>query len=268
MACCHPLGAAQAWRGLWAGSPLHSCQIRSLPVLHSSPHPQTQIPLGLLEQTRTRKSFQSLLSLRWQVGVLSESGGLLLEQQSQLDQRKKALGAKLLRPSHFLLSFPPLSLCTNLGKLQKRPGRCDLSPVGGVGGEDGKLGFLADWIWGLLRMECTETLGPGAGQGRAGGADGRDEAGEAEGLSLCLRGSVTIKSLWLFLGTSASAAGSQPVELPFCRLNSDSRGCLLGRGSGPHTLPSLLRCTRTPHQYLPPHQPPTPDTHTHTEPDS
>lgn len=74
---------------------------------------------------------------RW--GVFSESGGLLLEQQSQLDQRKKALGANLLKPSHFLLSFPPLSLCTNLGKLQKRLGRCDLSRVGGVGG-DGKLG--------------------------------------------------------------------------------------------------------------------------------
>ena len=61
---------------------------------------------------------------------------------------------------------------TNLGKLQKRLGRCDLSPVGGVGGEDGKLGFLADWIWGLLRMEFTETLGPGAGQGGRGGWQG------------------------------------------------------------------------------------------------
>lgn len=89
-----------------------------------------------------------------------------------------------------------------------------------------------------------------------------------EDLSLWLRGSVTIKSLWLFLGTSANAAGSQPVKLPFCWLNYQTHVCpavsLLGRGSGPHTLPSLLRCTRTPYQYLPPHQPPTPDTHTHT----
>ena len=136
------------------------------PLLPTPTNPNTSGVAGT-DKNQEKLPQSSASNGRW--GVLSESGGLPLEQQSQLDQRKKALGANLLRPSLFLLSFPPLSLCTNLGKLQKRLGRCDLSCVGGVGGEDGKLGFLADWIWGPLRTEFTETLGPGAGQGGRGG---------------------------------------------------------------------------------------------------
>lgn len=66
-------------------------------------------------------------------------GGLLLDQVSA-GSEQKGFGAKkgLLRPSHFLRSFPPLPLMHRLGKVAKEAGLGDLSCVGGAGGWNGK----------------------------------------------------------------------------------------------------------------------------------
>ena len=99
------------------------------------------MPLGTAgTDRRTKKNFQGTYSC----GCLASAsegrrefslslGGLLLDQQSQPGQKKKALEAKksLLKPSHFLLSFPPLPLMHRLGKVAKEAGPGDLSRVGG-----------------------------------------------------------------------------------------------------------------------------------------
>ena len=72
------------------------------PLLPTPTNPNTSGVAGT-DKNQEKLPESSASNGRW--GVLSESGGLPLEQQSQLDQRKKALGANLLRPSLFLLSF-------------------------------------------------------------------------------------------------------------------------------------------------------------------
>lgn len=81
-----------------------------------------------------------------------------------------ALEAKrVLRPSHFLLSFPPLPLMHRLGKVAKEAGPGDLSCVGGGVG----------WNW-KARPQSRLDLGPCEdsvcrNSGLEGGGEGNEE---------------------------------------------------------------------------------------------
>lgn len=133
LARCHALGGSPKWGSLGWIQAL-SCQILSLILASPAPtppHQKTSTSGSCWDRQKTNKNLQGTyssgclaFSLRGQAGVLSGLGASPLRTTVSARSEEKSFGSKrsLLRPSHFLLRFPPLPLMHRLGKVAKEAG--------------------------------------------------------------------------------------------------------------------------------------------------